>query len=53
MKVTVVGSPTFSILASRLALGVACGHCHTLLGSENGYRLVEKQIGTLHCELET
>ena len=47
-----VGNPAFSILADRLALGVVCGHRHTLLGSENGYRLVEKQIGTLCHELE-
>lgn len=51
MKATVC-SPAFSILADSLALGVVCGHRHTLLGSENGYRLVEKQIGTLCHELE-
>lgn len=52
MKVT-VSSPTFSFLDTRLALGVACGHCHTLLGSENGYRPVEILIGTMYHELKT
>lgn len=31
---------------------MACGHCHTLLGSENGDRPVEKQIGTVDHELK-
>lgn len=52
MKVA-ISSPTFSLLTNHLALGVACGHSHTVLGSENGYRRVEKQIGTMHHELKT
>lgn len=51
MKVA-ISSPTFSLLDNCFALGVARGHCHTLLGSGNGYRLVETQIGTMYYELK-
>lgn len=43
MKVP-VSSPTFSILANPLFLGVACGHRHWLLGGENGYKPVKNQL---------
>lgn len=52
MKVA-ISSPTFSLSTNRLSLGVVCGPCHTLLGSENGYRPVETQIGTMYHELKT
>lgn len=53
MKVAISSPSFFRLLTNRLALGLACGHHHTVLGSENGYRPVEKQIGTKHRELTT